>query len=93
MGAAEGFHDGNLAAGNALFALRAFEAAEIINQANGIGQKRSGEKQAIARAVLEPKEKIAQQDDRHGSRQLIFQPDHKFGQLPRGKIHGNLQDK
>lgn len=59
MGATEGFHSGNLAAGNAFFALRAFEAAEIINQANCIGQQREGKKQAIAGPVLEPKEQIA----------------------------------
>ena len=88
VGAAEGFHGDNPAAGNALFALGAFETAEIINQANGISQKRSGEKKAIARAILEPKKKIAQQDDRHSGRQLISQPDHEFGQLPEGKIHG-----
>lgn len=88
MGAAEGFHGGDLPAWEPFFALGALEAEEIIEQAKGIGQQRQGKKQAIARPVLEPKEQIAQHHHRHIRHQLVFQPDHEFGQLPRGKIHG-----
>ena len=86
--AAKGLHGGDFSALEPLVALGAFEAEKIVEQANRIEKQREGKKKTIAPPILKAKEKIAQHHLWNSRHQLMFQPNHEFGQLPRGKVHG-----